>query len=98
MDDVRRRHRLRLFQLDRVGAEIVKQADAVTEQHRHKVDHHLIQQSGPHVLLGHFRAAHDIDILVARDCSGLGQSAFDAVGDEGERRLPRWVPAPGPGG
>ena len=80
------------FQVDRPGAEVVEQADATPEQDGHQVDVDLVQESRSDVLLHDARGAH-ADILVTGDRFGLLQSAFQAVGDEPERRSfidPRW--------
>src|SRR5215211_9179668 len=82
----------RALQVDRPGAEVVEQADAAPEQDRHQVDVDLVQESCPEALLHDAGGAH-ADVLVAGNRLRLLQGAFEAVGDEGERRSvidPRW--------
>src|SRR5215211_7303014 len=75
----------RALQVDRPGAEVVEQADAAAEQDGYQVDVDLVEESRPDALLHDARGAH-ADVLVAGDRFRLLEGAFQAVGDEGERR------------
>jgi hypothetical protein len=74
----------RALQVDRPGAEVIEQADAAPEQHRHQVEVELVQESRSEALLHDAGGAH-ADVLVPGDRSGLLQGAFESVGDKGER-------------
>src|SRR4029453_446072 len=74
----------RALQVDRPDAEVVEQADATPEQHRHQVDVDLVQESRSDALLHDAGRAHP-HVLVAGDRLGLREGAFQAVGDEPER-------------
>ncbi len=54
------------LQLDRLGAEVVEQPDAVTQQDGHQVDVYLVEDSRSDALL-HEARAHHADVLVACD-------------------------------
>jgi hypothetical protein len=61
---------LRLDEPDPVGTQVVEQPDTVTEQRRHEVDHHLVEQTGSEVLLRYVRASQrdpDRQLAAARD-------------------------------
>src|SRR4029450_5278459 len=82
----------RALQVDRPGAEVVEQADAAPEQDGYQVDVDLVQESRSDALL-HDAGGAQADVLVAGHPLGLPEGAFEAVGDEGERRSfidPRW--------
>ena len=73
------------LQLDRLGAYVVEQPDAVPEQDRHQVDVYLVEEPRSDALLHEARADH-ADVLVACDRFRLLYGAFEAVRDERERR------------
>src|ERR671921_2850037 len=73
------------LQLDRFGAQVVEQPDAVPEQDRHQVDVYLVEESRSDALLHEARADH-ADVLVACDRFRLLYGTFEAVRDERERR------------
>jgi hypothetical protein len=82
---VRRLDHLRTLQFDRPRAQVVEQSDTPSEQDGHKVYVYLVEKSRLEALLHDARGAHG-DVLLARDRSRLLYGAFDAVGDERERR------------
>src|SRR5918997_4274003 len=73
------------LQLYRLGAQMVEQPDAPSEQDGHQVYVYLVEQPRPDALLRDASGAHG-DVLVARDRFRLLDGAFDAVRDERERR------------
>src|SRR3712207_1588240 len=73
------------LQLDRLGAWVVEQPDAVPEQDGHQVYVYLVKKSRSDALL-HEARADQADVLVVRDRFRLLYGAFEAVRDERERR------------
>ena len=85
MGDVTGFDHLGAFQLTRLKAELLEQADALSEQHRHHIDLDFVQYAQANALLRDVRPT-DADVLVPGDFFRLGDGALDAVGDEGEWR------------
>jgi len=86
MRDTGALNHLHLFKFNQPAPKVVEQADTVAEQDGHQMNPYLVQQSRSDVLLSHVRAAHHIDVLLTGHRFRLFESAFDAIGHEGEGR------------
>jgi hypothetical protein len=79
------------FEFYRFDAEILEQANALTKQNWYEVDADFVQQPGFEALLRNI-CATDANTFVAREFFCFCNGAFDAIGDEGERRI--WLVDP----
>src|SRR5262245_62594932 len=73
------------FQFNWLGTEMVEQSDTLSEQDRRQVDMDFVEQPGLEALLRETRGGYR-HILVACGLLCLTNGAFNAVGDECERR------------
>ena len=89
MRDARGVNDSRGFQFDVLGPEVIKQADAGTEQHRHDVELDLVEQPGSKALLRDART-HQADVLVTCLRLCLLYGALYPVCDKGVRDLSLW--------
>ena len=67
--------------------DVVEQALAAAEDHRHLVDQQLVEEAGADQLLDRLAAAADRDVLVAGGLAGELDRALQPLGDEVEGGL-----------
>lgn len=74
-----------IFQLDGFSPQMLEQWDTLSKQDGCQVDINLVDKTSLEALLQDIRAKY-VDILIPCDSLGLANGAFNAVGDERERR------------